>query len=141
VADGPGALLTRLAAANRRWGAERIRGALLKLGIRVGKCPARRHMGGVRPPRPAGQGQAWATFARNHADTIWARRVVRVLGEARLRRVLRAYMSDLNTARPHQGLGQAAPDAPGRTLPSRVDAPSVALPVLGGLHHDYRRAA
>ena len=66
---------------------------------------------------------------------------VLVLGEAHLRRVLRAYVAYFNTARPHQGLGQAVPDISGRALPSRADAPIVALPVLGGLHHDYRRAA
>src|SRR4051812_11718944 len=64
------ALIRELAAANRLWGAERIRGELLKLGIRVAKTTVQRHMRGVRPPRRAGQ--TWATFLRNHASEIWA---------------------------------------------------------------------
>ena len=66
---------------------------------------------------------------------------VLVLGEAHLRRVLREYVAYFNRARPHQGLGQAIPDAPRPAPPSRSVAPIVAIPVLGGLHHDYRRAA
>lgn len=66
------ALIKRMAAENRLWGAERLRGELLKLGIRVGKRTVQRHMRAARPPRPAGRGQSWATFVRNHADAIWA---------------------------------------------------------------------
>ena len=64
------ALIRQMAAANRLWGAERIRGELLKLGIRVAKTTVQRHMRDARPPRPVGQ--TWATFLRNHADAIWA---------------------------------------------------------------------
>ncbi len=66
------AAIRRLAAENRLWGAERIRGELLKLGIRVGKRTVQRHMRAVRPPQPQGGGQTWATFVRNHAEAIWA---------------------------------------------------------------------
>jgi len=66
---------------------------------------------------------------------------VLVLGEGHLRRVLREYAGYFNTARPHQGIGQAVPSVPKPASPSRPAAPIVALPVLGGLHHDYRRAA
>ena len=45
------ALIQRMAEENRLWGAERIRGELLKLGIRVGKRTVQRHMRGVRPTR------------------------------------------------------------------------------------------
>ncbi len=201
----------------------------------------------ARPPRPAGDGQTWATFLRNHADAVWAcdflqvvalgfwslvafcvvelgsRRVVHVgvtrhptdawvaqqlreatpfdqrpryrirdndgkygpacarvaagsrstvlrtplrapranatcarflgsvrrecldhvliLGKGHLRRVLREYVAYFNTARPHQGIGQAIPSTPAPAPPSRMSAPIVAVPVLGGLHHNYRRAA
>ena len=66
---------------------------------------------------------------------------VLVLGEAHLRRVLREYVAYFNTARPHQGIGQAVPSVPEPASPIRPAAPIVAIPVLGGLHHDYRRAA
>jgi putative transposase len=55
---------------NRLWGAERIRGELLKLGIAVGKRTVQRHMRRVRPPRPAGQ--TWATVLRTHGRDVWA---------------------------------------------------------------------
>lgn len=64
------ALIQRMARENRLWGAERIRGELLKLGIAVGKRTVQRHMRRVRPPRPAGQ--TWATFLRTHGREIWA---------------------------------------------------------------------
>ena len=238
------ALIREMAAANPLWGAERIRGELLKLDIRVAKWTVQKYMRGTRPPRRAGQ--PWATFLRNHADAIWAcdflpitdllfrplvacfivhlasRKVVHVgvtrhpteawtaqqlreatpfgaaprylihdndskfgpdvahvaaasgitvlntpyrapranaigerflgsvrracldhlllLGAGHLRRALRAYVAYFNRARPHQGLGQAIPEA--SPLPGqRSEDPGhvVAFPVLGGLHHDYRR--
>jgi transposase InsO family protein len=55
---------------NRLWGAERIRGELLKLGLRVGKRTVQRYMRSVRPPRRSGQ--TWATFLSAHAHEIWA---------------------------------------------------------------------
>jgi putative transposase len=66
---------------------------------------------------------------------------VLVLGEGHRRRVLREYAGYCNRNRPHQGIGQAVPSVPKPASPARPAAPSVALPVLGGLHHDYRRAA
>jgi len=64
------ALIRAMAAANQRWGAERIRGELRKLGSRVAKTTVQRHMRDARPPRRTGQ--TWATFLRNHASEIWA---------------------------------------------------------------------
>ena len=63
------ALIERMAAENRLWGAERIRGELLKLGVRVAKRTVQRYMRRVRPAAPRG-GQSWRTFLRNH--TAWA---------------------------------------------------------------------
>jgi len=63
-------LIRRMARDNRLWGAERIRGELLKLGIAVGKRTIQRHMRGARPPRPAGQ--TWATFLRTRGHEIRA---------------------------------------------------------------------
>jgi putative transposase len=64
------ALIKEMASKNRLWGAERIRGELLKLGIRVCKRTIQKYMRHVRLPRPGGQ--KWATFLRNHAGAIWA---------------------------------------------------------------------
>ncbi len=241
------AAIKRLAAENRLWGAERIRGELLKLGIRTGKRTVQRYMRAARSPRPGEGGQTWASFLRNHAHETWAcdflqvvdlgfrslfafcivelgsRRVVHVgvtrhptdawvaqqlreatpfdqrprylirdndakygaqfdrvavgsqirvvrtpirapranatcerflgsvrrecldhmlvLGAGQLRRVLREYVTYFNTARPHQGLGQAIPAVPESAPAARSAGPIVSMPVLGGLHHAYRRAA
>jgi len=62
---------------------------------------------------------------------------VLVLDERRLERVLREHVKFFNDARPHQGLGQRIPGSPAQTFGANVTA----FPVLGGLHHDYRRAA
>jgi putative transposase len=63
------ALIRRLAGENPLWGAERIRGELGKLGIRVAKRTIQTYLRGARPPRP--RGQTWATFLRNHAAATW----------------------------------------------------------------------
>ena len=64
------ALIRAMAAANPLWGAERIRGELLKLDIRVAKWTVQKYMRAARPRQRAGQ--TWATFLRNHAGDIWA---------------------------------------------------------------------
>jgi len=70
VADETIALIREMAAANRSWGAERIRGELLKLHIHVAKTTIQRYMRQARPPRRSGQ--TWTTFLHNHAAAIWA---------------------------------------------------------------------
>ena len=59
-----------MAANNRLWAAERIRGELLKVGITVAKRTIQRYMRRARSPRP--RGQTRATFLRTHANDIWA---------------------------------------------------------------------
>ena len=63
------ALIKQIAKENLRWGAERIRGELLKLGIRVSKSAIQKYIQQVRGPNSS---QNWATFLRNHASQIWA---------------------------------------------------------------------
>ena len=63
-------LIKEMAAHNRLWGAERIRGELLKLGIRVSKRTIQKYMRPVRSKQP--RGQNWRTFLRNHAAEVWA---------------------------------------------------------------------
>jgi putative transposase len=65
-----------------------------------------------------------------------------ILQEQQLSRVLQAYRTYFNQARPHQGLQQQIPDPPASSLPAEArDGPIMTVPILGGLHHDYRRAA
>jgi putative transposase len=240
------ALIREMATNNRLWGAERIRGELLKLGLRVCKRTIQKYMRGVRRHQP--RGQTWANFLRNHTAQIWAcdflqvtdlffrplfafflielktRKVIHVgvtrsptdswvaqhlreatpygqapkylirdndrkfgpcfarvaktstieilktpvhapranaicerflrsvrqecldhlliLEEKQLQRVLHAYVSYFNQARPHQGMAQQIPERL-RSVHSSKDAGNkvIALPVMGGLHHDYHWAA
>ena len=239
------ALIKRMAIDNRLWGAERVRGELLKLGIRVSKRTVQKYLRQARGPRP--WGQSWSTFLKNHSDQIWAcdflqtydiffrpifaffvvelgsRQVVHVavtrsptslwtaqelreatpfgqgprflirdnddkygvefdrvasasgirvlrtpvrapkanavceryLGSARrecldhiivlserhLLTTLGAYVRHFNGSRPHQGLDQRIPCPPSQVPKRRDGARIVAVPVLGGLHHEYRWAA
>ena len=62
-------LIARMARENPRWGSERIRGELLKLGISVSKRSVQRYRA-RRPARPPSQ--TWQTFLANHRPQIWA---------------------------------------------------------------------
>ncbi|MGZ3629894.1 MAG: integrase core domain-containing protein, partial [Ktedonobacteraceae bacterium] len=64
------ALIREMTRENRLWGAERIRGELLKLGIHVCKRTIQKYMRQVRTSQP--RGQRWVTFLHNHAAQIWA---------------------------------------------------------------------
>jgi putative transposase len=61
-------LIREMAAKNRLWGAERIRGELLKVGVRVSKRTIQKYM---RSSRQRPGGQTWSTFVMNHAHEIW----------------------------------------------------------------------
>ena len=63
-------LIKEMAATNRVWGAERIRGELLQVGIKVAKRTVQRYMRHARPSRP--HDQTCTTFICNHAQDIWA---------------------------------------------------------------------
>jgi len=59
-------LIRVMSIANPFWGAPRIHGELLKLGIDVGQTTVAKYMAkGRRPPS-----QGWKTFLHNHADGI-----------------------------------------------------------------------
>jgi transposase InsO family protein len=62
-------LIKRMARNNRLWGAERIRGELLKLGIGASKRSIQKW---IRQVRPRPQGQRWSSFLRTHVNEIWA---------------------------------------------------------------------
>lgn len=63
-----------MALENPLWGAERIRGELLKLDIRVCKRTVQKYIRQPRMPGPSKRksNQNWRTFVRNHASQIWA---------------------------------------------------------------------
>ena len=62
-----------------------------------------------------------------------------VLSERHLRRVLAEYVDYYNAVRPHQSLSAQPPEGP-RVVFDR-SGPVIGRPILGGLHHEYRREA
>jgi transposase InsO family protein len=65
---------------------------------------------------------------------------VLLFGEEHLGKVAGQYAVYFNKARPHQGIGQRIPDGPANDN-DVGDGKIIATSVLGGLHHDYRRAS
>jgi len=63
-------LIKTMAKENQTWGAERIRGELLKLGVTVAKSTIQKYIHEIRGPLSTKQ--TWSTFLRNHAKDIWA---------------------------------------------------------------------
>lgn len=133
--QGTTALIRRIALENRNWGAEKIRGELLKLGIRVSKRTIQRIMWTARFGKEPNAGQTWRNFINNHAKQIWScdflhardllfrsvfaffimdvhtRRIVHllILSEEGMRRMISEYVRYHNEKRPHQGIRQHIP--------------------------------
>jgi putative transposase len=63
-------LILQMVRENGLWDAERLRGELLKQGIKVSKRTIQRYMGKVHGPRL--RSQTWSTFLHNHAAQSWA---------------------------------------------------------------------
>jgi hypothetical protein len=61
-------LIREMSLANRLWGAPRIHGELLKLGIEVAQSTVAKYMA----KNGRGRSQTWKTFLRNHAASIAA---------------------------------------------------------------------
>ena len=61
-------LIRKMSLANPRWGAPRIHGELLKLGIDIGETTVAKYM--VRPRKPTSQ--TWKTFLKNHMQDLVA---------------------------------------------------------------------
>ena len=61
-------LMREMSIANPLWGAPRIHGELLKLGIEIGQTSVAKYMARRRGPLSRG----WKTFLRDHADGIAA---------------------------------------------------------------------
>ena len=68
VSDELRQLIREMSIANPLWGAPRIHGELLKIGIDVGQTSAAKYMARRRGP----PSQGWKTFVLNHADGIAA---------------------------------------------------------------------
>jgi len=65
-----------------------------------------------------------------------------LMSEGHLRRVVMEYVTYFNGARPHQGINQRVPECQERSsLACDRTGTVLAFPVLGGLHHEYRRVA
>ena len=96
-------------------------------GVRVVKTP-------VRAPRANAYAERWVRSVRAECldwTLIWNRR--------HLERVLRAYVNHYNLGRPHRGIGLEVPVAPDKLPPPT--GPIERVDVLGGLIHEYHRAA
>ncbi len=63
-----------------------------------------------------------------------------ILSEAHLKAVLEEWVAHFDRGRPHQGIDQTVPVAPDESS-SASGGEVVAMPVLGGLHHEYRWVA
>jgi hypothetical protein len=141
------ALIRRMSRENPLWGAPRIHGELLMLGIEVAESTVGRYM--VRRHRPPSQG--WKTFLRNHAAGIasldlFVERLISsirreslhhlvVFDETQLRRVLQNYASYYNQVWTHLSLAKNAPDF---RRPKKLGS-IASISILGGLHHQYVR--
>ncbi len=67
---------------------------------------------------------------------------VLIIHEKQLHRILNAYVAYFNKARPHQGIHQQTPELCESSLAFHHEKEKVtAVPILGGLHHDYQRVA
>jgi hypothetical protein len=73
-------LIREMARANFLWGAPRIHGELLKLGITVSQATVSRYM---PPSGKDRRSQAWRTFIRNHAISVVQSRSFNVQNSAR----------------------------------------------------------
>jgi hypothetical protein len=63
-------LIQKMANENLLWEAERIRGALLKLGIEVSKRSIQKYM--PKDRKTHSSSQTWTTFLKNQTSDIWA---------------------------------------------------------------------
>ncbi len=105
--------------ANPLWGAPRIHGELLKLGIDISERSVSRLMP--------------SSIRRECLDHVI------VLGENHLRRILRSYFDYYHRSRTHLSLCKDAPEPRAKQAPEC--GPVIEIAEVGGLHHRYERRA
>jgi len=91
-----------------------------------------------RSPRANAIAERWVRSVRTEClDHVF------IINKRHLQKVLAEYVGYFNHWRPHRSIGQRAPCAVVPFAPHRSAqaAKIVAIPVLGGLHHDYQHAA
>jgi putative transposase len=114
--------------------AEHLDESIARLAVRVVKSPPRCPMANAICERVIG------TIRRECLDWLIP------LSESHLRLILKSWVSHYNTGRPHMALGPGVPDPPLANRDSqqpksrhrRKESYAVhAIPILGGLHHEY----
>ena len=134
-------LIRKMANANPLWGAPRVHGELLKLGLDISDTTVSRYM--LRSRKPPSQ--TWRNFLDNHIEPLIGsvRREcldhVVVLNKRHLHRILAKYFDYYHLTRTHLSLGKDWPRP--RPVQPRSDGEIVELPEVGGLHHRYERRA
>jgi hypothetical protein len=141
-------LIREMSIANPLWGAPRIHGELLKLGVDIGQASVAKYMVRRRDPpslrsigirdRPTSPRSPWQNgYAERLIGSIRRECLdhVIVFSERHLRHLLLCYMKYYNGARTHLSLEKDAP------ISRAVDRTGHILcrPILSGLHHQYGR--
>jgi transposase InsO family protein len=111
----------------------------------AGPCDAVLRAEGVRIIRTPIRSPRANAFAERFVRTVRRECLDHVLiyGRRHLERVLGAYVAHYMAERPHRGLGLAVPasDRTPQQVRGTTHAPVERRDVLGGLIHEYRRAA
>jgi putative transposase len=101
----------------------------------------------MRSPALPASGSSVPPFVRRTCNAICERFLgslrrecldhILVLDDRHFHRVVTEYIRYHNEARPHQGIGQRTPVHAEHPADGKITT----VPVLAGLHHEYRRAA